>query len=150
MLLGMQKVGMSRSTRRCAYAALRGALADAVDNELLATDPVEKVKRPRASTPWGHLPDARAGSFLAPRGGRPALRHGAPAHPRRGAPGQSRPVAHRLRAPTPDATTSNAQSAGIRATDSTDAAKVIAELQVTLHKRSAQMPVDRSSACEEA
>ena len=42
---------MSRSTRRCAYAALRGALAHAVDNELLTTNPVEKVKRPRASTP---------------------------------------------------------------------------------------------------
>ena len=59
----MQKVGMSRSTRRCAYAALRGALADAVDNELLATDPVEKVKRPRASTPGA---TSHAGRRIAP------------------------------------------------------------------------------------
>jgi integrase len=51
MLVGMEKAGMSGSTRRSAYAALRGALADAVDNELLGANPVEKVKRPRASTP---------------------------------------------------------------------------------------------------
>jgi integrase len=56
MLLGMEKVGMSGSTRRSAYAALRGAFADAVDNELLATNPVEKVKRPRASTPEATCP----------------------------------------------------------------------------------------------
>ena len=56
---------MSRSTRRCAYAALRGAPADAVDNELLATDPVEKVKRPRASTPGAtSLTPEQAASLL--------------------------------------------------------------------------------------
>lgn len=50
VLLGMEEAGRSASTRRNAYAALRGALADAVDNELLAVNPAVKVKRPRASS----------------------------------------------------------------------------------------------------
>jgi integrase len=49
MLLGMEEAGKSASTRRNTYAALRGALADAVDNELLAANPALKVRRPRAS-----------------------------------------------------------------------------------------------------
>jgi integrase len=49
MLLGMENAGKSASTRRNAYAALRGALTDAVDNELLAANPALKVRRPRVS-----------------------------------------------------------------------------------------------------
>lgn len=48
LLLTMEQAGKSASTRRNTYAALRGALDDAVSNGLLAANPVEKVKRPRA------------------------------------------------------------------------------------------------------
>ncbi len=48
LLLAMQQAGKSASTRRNAYAALRAALDDAVSNGLLAANPVEKVRRPRA------------------------------------------------------------------------------------------------------
>jgi integrase len=43
----MEAAGKAASTRRNTYAALRGALDDAVSNGLLATNPVTKVKRPR-------------------------------------------------------------------------------------------------------
>jgi site-specific recombinase XerC len=49
MLLSLEEAGKSASTRRNTHAALRGALADAVDNELLAANPALKVRRPRAS-----------------------------------------------------------------------------------------------------
>jgi integrase len=48
MLLGMEDAGKAGSTRRSAYAALRGALADAVRNGLMTDNPAERVKRPRA------------------------------------------------------------------------------------------------------
>ncbi|MGI9156027.1 MAG: tyrosine-type recombinase/integrase, partial [Marmoricola sp.] len=48
LLLSMESAGKAASTRRNAYAALRGALDDAVANGLLAANPVEKVKRPKA------------------------------------------------------------------------------------------------------
>jgi integrase len=47
LLLSMEQAGKAASTRRNAYAALRGALDDAVDNGILAANPVHKVKRPR-------------------------------------------------------------------------------------------------------
>jgi integrase len=49
VLLSMESDGKAASTRRNAYAALRAAMDDAVANGLLATNPVLKVKRPRAS-----------------------------------------------------------------------------------------------------
>jgi integrase len=50
VLLTMEKQGLAPSTRRNAYAAMRWALADAVDNGLLAANPVLKVKRPKTSS----------------------------------------------------------------------------------------------------
>lgn len=49
LLISMESAGKSSSTRRNTYAALRGALDDAVSNGLLAANPVAKVKRPRSS-----------------------------------------------------------------------------------------------------
>lgn len=49
LLLAMEKAGKAASTRRNAYAAIRAALDDAVANGLLASNPVLRVKRPRAS-----------------------------------------------------------------------------------------------------
>ena len=47
VLLAMEEAGKASSTRRNTYAALRGALDDAVRNGLLASNPVMQVKRPR-------------------------------------------------------------------------------------------------------
>ena len=47
VLLAMEGAGKASSTRRNTYAALRGALDDAVRNGLLASNPVTQVKRPR-------------------------------------------------------------------------------------------------------
>lgn len=46
MFLDLDANGLGASSRRNVYAALRAALADAVLEGLLATNPVEKVKRP--------------------------------------------------------------------------------------------------------
>ena len=48
MLLAVEDAGLAGSTRRSVYAALRGALEDAVNNELLKDTPAKRVKRPRA------------------------------------------------------------------------------------------------------
>jgi integrase len=53
-LLAMEAEGKASSTRRSAYAALRGALDDAVSNGVLAANPVHKVKRPRANVKEAH------------------------------------------------------------------------------------------------
>ena len=45
----MEQLGLAASTRRNAYAALRSAFDDAVVDGLLATSPVLRVKRPRAT-----------------------------------------------------------------------------------------------------
>lgn len=50
LFAAMQARGLSGSTQRNAYAALRLALDDAVANDLLMTNPAHKIKRPRAST----------------------------------------------------------------------------------------------------
>ncbi len=47
VMLAMEAAGKASSTRRNTYAALRGALDDAVTNGLLASNPVSKIKRPR-------------------------------------------------------------------------------------------------------
>lgn len=49
VLLQMEQVGRASSTRRSAYAAMRSAFDDAVIDGLLATSPVLRVKRPRAT-----------------------------------------------------------------------------------------------------
>jgi hypothetical protein len=45
----MEAAGKAASTRRNAYAALRGALEDAHRNDLILNNPVSKVPRPRVS-----------------------------------------------------------------------------------------------------
>jgi integrase len=50
LLLTMEEKGLAASTRRNCYAALRWALSDAVDNGLLASNPVLKVKRPKVTS----------------------------------------------------------------------------------------------------
>lgn len=50
LLLAMEEKGLAASTRRNCYAALRWALNDAVDNGLMAANPVLKVKRPRVTS----------------------------------------------------------------------------------------------------
>jgi integrase len=47
-MLHLEEAGKAASTRRNCYAALRGALDDAVVNGLIATNPVSRVKRPKA------------------------------------------------------------------------------------------------------
>jgi len=47
-MLHLEEAGKAASTRRNCYAALRGAIDDAVVNGLIATDPVSRVKRPKA------------------------------------------------------------------------------------------------------
>ncbi len=50
LLLALEAGGKSASTRRNTYAALRGALDDAVSNGLLASNPAAKVSRPRSDS----------------------------------------------------------------------------------------------------
>ncbi len=50
VLLRMEHRGLAASTRRNAYAALRSVFDDAVADGLLATNPVLRVKRPKASS----------------------------------------------------------------------------------------------------
>jgi integrase len=49
MLSLMEDAGVSASTRRNTYAALRAALSDAVSDGLLLNNPVEKAKRPKSA-----------------------------------------------------------------------------------------------------
>lgn len=49
LLLQMEQLGRAASTRRNAYAALRSAFDDAVVDGLLATSPVLRVRRPKAT-----------------------------------------------------------------------------------------------------
>lgn len=48
LMLHLEDAGKAASTRRNCYAALRGALDDAVINGLLASNPATRVRRPRA------------------------------------------------------------------------------------------------------
>lgn len=50
VMLHMEAEGKAASTRRNAYAALRGAMDDAVANGLIASNPVCKVKRPKTES----------------------------------------------------------------------------------------------------
>ena len=47
LMVHLEEAGKAASTRRNCYAALRGALDDAVINGLIATNPVSRVKRPK-------------------------------------------------------------------------------------------------------
>jgi hypothetical protein len=49
VLLHMEQLGRAASTRRSAYAALRSAIDERVTDGLLASSPVLRVKRPRAT-----------------------------------------------------------------------------------------------------
>jgi integrase len=48
LMLHLETAGKAASTRRNCYAALRGALDDAVINGLIAANPASRVKRPKA------------------------------------------------------------------------------------------------------
>jgi integrase len=48
LMLHLETAGKAASTRRNCYAALRGALDDAVVNGLIAANPASRVKRPKA------------------------------------------------------------------------------------------------------
>jgi integrase len=66
LMLAMEKSGLAASTRRNGYAALRGALDDAVSNGILAANPVHKVKRPRSDhTEARSLDPEEVTAFLA-------------------------------------------------------------------------------------
>lgn len=54
LILAMTERGLSASTQRNAYAALRACLDDAVTNGLLAANPVRKVKRPKQDRQEAH------------------------------------------------------------------------------------------------
>ena len=49
VVLAMQEKGLSASTTRSTYAALRSALDDAMSNGLIAFNPVVRVKRPKVA-----------------------------------------------------------------------------------------------------
>jgi integrase len=74
LMLAMQEAGKAARTRRNCYAALRGALDDAVANGLLAANPVVRVKRPKADhVEAASLEPAQVTQLLA---GAAALRYG--------------------------------------------------------------------------
>lgn len=54
LILAMADKGLSPSTQRNAYAALRACLDDAVTNGLIAANPVRKVKRPKQDRQEAH------------------------------------------------------------------------------------------------
>jgi integrase len=75
LMLELEEAGLSGSTRRNAYAALRGALDDAVSNGLLKDNPAVKVKRPRAESPEArHLTPAQVAQLLGAAQGSRHLR----------------------------------------------------------------------------
>lgn len=74
LMAAMEAAGLSASTRRNTYAALRGCLEDAVGNRLLTENPCSKVKRPRADRSEARSLDrAEVGALLA---GAEGLRYG--------------------------------------------------------------------------